>query len=68
MHFPFALEIPDTTAGARRQGSSTSALTRGLDCGHRQPKDDLDQSEGKNQGNGIGNDASITGIEKTQSF
>ena len=68
MLFPFALEIPDTPAGARRQGSATSALKRGLDCGHRRPKDGLDQSEGKNQGNSIGNDASIAGTEKTQNI
>lgn len=64
--FPFALQILDTTGGARRQGSATSALTRGLDGDRRRHVGCLEQGEGGNQGSGIGNDAPTTGATETR--
>jgi len=66
LSFPFALQILDTAGGDRRQGSATSALTRGLDRGHRRPVRSNEQDDGGNQGSGIGNDASIRGMAETQ--
>ncbi|HID48122.1 MAG TPA: hypothetical protein EYP40_00645 [Chromatiales bacterium] len=48
--FPFALQILDTAGGGRRQGSATSALRRGLDCGHPRLVGFNEQGEGENQG------------------
>ena len=66
LSFPFAQQILDTTGGARRQGSATSALMRGLDRGHRRPVRSNEQGEGENQGSGIVTDASIRGMAETQ--
>ena len=66
LSFPFALQILDTAAGARRQGSATSALARGLDRGRRRSVRSHEQGEGDNQGSGIGHDASIRGMAETQ--
>ena len=66
MTFPFALKNLDSAAGARRQGSSTSALTRGLDGERRQRGGCLEQGEGDTLRLGIDVDASTTGTEKTQ--
>ena len=63
---PFALQIPDTTGGGRRQGSTTSALARGLDRDHHRTVRSHEQREGEHQGSGIGNDASIRGMAETQ--
>jgi len=48
--FPFALEILHKAGGARRQGSATSALARGLDCGRHRPSDPMSRTKGKNKG------------------
>ena len=66
LSIPFALQIRNTTGGARRQDSATSALARGLDCGRLRPVRSHEQAEGDYQGSGIGNDASITGMAETQ--
>lgn len=63
---PIALQIMDTTGGARRQGSSTSALTRGLDCAPRRPVRCLEQGDGANQGSGIEHGATDGGMTETQ--
>lgn len=63
---PFALQILNTAGGARCQGSTTSALARGLDCGHHRPVRSHEQGEGGNQGSGIGYDASNRRTTETQ--
>lgn len=63
---PIALQIMDTTAGDRRQGSSTSALARGLDCGPRRPIRCLEQGDGANQGSGIEHGATDGEMTETQ--
>lgn len=68
MTFPFALKNLDCAAGVRRQGSSTSALTRGLDGERHRRFGCLEQGEGDTLRLGIDEDASTTGTEKTQNF
>ena len=50
MSFALALHGFATGAGARRQGSSTSALARGLDCERRHRFGYLEEGEGENDG------------------
>jgi len=47
---PFALPILDTSGGGRRQGSSTSALARGLDRGLAAPCDPMNKAKGAPKG------------------
>ena len=50
LSIPFALQFRNTAAGARRQGSSTSALTRGLDGARRRPSDAESRAKGITKG------------------